>query len=218
MVPAYYWFDMPTGPQCTGSSPEGSGLKGRPGCTDIEKRPDKKGSDDLGEEAARTVKRHAEEGFSLLELLVVIAIGVVLVGMAIPMVLNAMKSYRLTAAVASATGAIQATRYQAIMRGYPGTTASPYGYKLTFTPSTNSYQAYNLVPPATTYSAVGTPVPISRLGDVTISRTVTYLFGANGTVSETSSPVNMAFQITNPIGGSKTITVSSVGNVTVTSP
>ena len=156
------------------------------------------------------MKRRATAGFSLIELLVVIAIAGVLAAIAVPMTINATKSYRLSAAVASATGALQSARYAAIWHGYP--------YQITFTPSTNAYQVYSEVPPATTYSAVGTAVPISRPGDVTISRTVTYQFSANGTVTETSNPVNMVFSITNAIGGSNTITVSKVGNVSVTTP
>jgi type II secretory pathway pseudopilin PulG len=158
----------------------------------------------------------------MIELLIVLAIAMVLAVMAIPWVLSATRNYRLAAAVSAATGAIQSTRYAEIMNSYPG-----YGYELVFTPSTNSYQVYTMIPPATTYSAqvqVGTatynttPVPICRPGDATISRSVTYQFNANGTVTETSNPVNMCFQITNNFGGSRTICVSQVGNVSVTSP
>ena len=163
-------------------------------------------------------KRRTAAGFSLLEMLVVVAIAMVLSAMAIPMTINAMRSYKLSAAVAAATGAIQSTRYAAIMHGYPGTGVPGYGYEITFTPSTNSYQVYAMVPPATTYTAVGSPIPIAPVGDVTISRTVTFQFSAGGTVTETSNPVNMSFQLTNAYGGSNTITVTGVGNVSVTSP
>jgi len=164
------------------------------------------------------VKQRANEGFSLIELLMVIAIVGILAGLAIPLTINAVRSYQLSAAVSAATGAIQSTRYAEIMHGYPGTGTPGYGYQITFTPATNSYQVYNMVPPATTYSAVGTPVPISAPRSVTINRTVTFQFAANGTVTETSNPVNMVFQITNAFGGSYHITVTQVGNVEVTSP
>lgn len=170
----------------------------------------KHGRKALGRGTVATRKRCAAAGFSLLELLIVVAIGVVVTGMAIPMTINAMRTYRLNAAVASATGAIQSTRYAAVMHGY--------SYEITFTPATNSYQVYAMIPPASTYSALGTAIPISRPGDVAISRTVTYKFAAGGTVSETSTPQNMSFQITNGYGGSNTITVSGVGNVSVGSP
>ena len=179
------------------------------------------------------MKRDVRAGFTLIEILVVLAIGTVLTVIAIPIVGNAMKSYRLMAAVSAATGAIQATRYAAIMHGYPGVGSPGYSYEITFTPANNSYQVFSMVPPATTFSPQvylgGTfyptqPIPISREGDVTISRTVTYQFSAGGTVTETSIPSNMAFQIqvldsrTDAVEMSKTITVSGVGNVSVSTP
>jgi Tfp pilus assembly protein FimT len=156
------------------------------------------------------VKRGGNAGFSLIDVVVAVAIGMVLAGIAIPMTLNSVKTMRLTAAVSAAAGAIQSTRYLAIMQGYP--------YQITFTPSTNSYQVLNDVPPPSTFTNVGTAVPISGPGAVTISRTITLQFYANGTVTEIPTTGNMAFSITNSIGGSNTLTVSSVGNVTVTSP
>jgi len=175
------------------------------------------GPEAFGKTAGLAGKRQCAQGFSLLELLIVLAIGLVLTGISIPMTINAMRSYRLTAAVSAATGAIQSNRYSAVMNGYP--------YQLTFSPATESFQVYTMIPPATTYSAVvktgGTvyptsPVPISGSGDISISRSETFQFSPGGTVTETSS--NMSFQITNPYGGSNTITVSGVGNVTVTTP
>jgi prepilin-type N-terminal cleavage/methylation domain-containing protein len=157
-----------------------------------------------------TVNRRATSGFSLIEILVAVAIASVLAAFAIPMTINVVKGVRLTAAVSTATGAIQSTRYLAIMHGYL--------YEITFTPATNSYQVLNEVPPATTFSNVGTAIPISGPGAVTISRTITLQFNANGTVTEIPTTGNMTFSITNAIGGSNTITVSSVGNVSVTTP
>jgi prepilin-type N-terminal cleavage/methylation domain-containing protein len=172
--------------------------------------------EDLGKEAGLTVRQRSSTGFSLIELLVVIAIGLVLTGMAIPMTLNAVRSYQLTAATSAATGAIQTTRYQAIMHGY--------SYEITFTPGSNTYQVFSMIPPANTYTAyatVGTttlptsPIPLSG-SNVSISRTVTFQFAAGGTVTETTG--TPYFWITNPWGGSNKITVSGVGNVSVSSP
>jgi type II secretory pathway pseudopilin PulG len=156
--------------------------------------------------------RRTALGFSLIETLIVVAIGTVMTVIAIPITLNAMRTYRQAAAVAAATGAIQAARYSAVMHGYP--------YEVTFTPSTNSYQIY-YEPSGSSFTAVpcnagpcGT-IPISRPGDVTMTAANTFIFSAGGTV--TGSP-GMTLQITNGYGGSNTITVSGVGNVTVTSP
>ena len=156
-------------------------------------------------EAALTVKRRATKGFSLLEILVVLAIGMVLVGVAIPVGVSAMRTYQLSAAVSAATGAIETTRYAAVMHGYP--------YQLAFTPATNSYQVSGLAPSGT---VTGAPIPITGSGQISISRAATFQFAPGGTVTETSN--NMAFSITSAWGGSNTITVSGVGNVTVTSP
>jgi hypothetical protein len=76
-----------------------------------------------------------------------------------------------------------------------------------------SYQVYSKAPPATSFSAVGLVVPIARVGDVTISQDTTLQFSANGTVSATVG--SMAFTMTNGIV-TKTVTVSGVGNVSVT--
>jgi type IV fimbrial biogenesis protein FimT len=165
------------------------------------------------------VKRRAATGFSILEILMVMVIAAVLAAFAIPMTINAVKSYRLTAAVSSATGAIQSTRYLAIMNGCP--------YQITFTPATNSYQATGWTttsgnPATCTNAYTGAVVPISSPDADSISRVITLQFSANGTVSETTTPPAgvspMVFKITNSIGGSNTVTVSSVGNVSVTSP
>ena len=74
----------------------------------------------------------------MIEIMIVLAISMLLAGIALPIMTNAMNSYRQSAAVSAATGAISATRFQAIMRGYP--------YEIVFTPSTMSYQVYNEPP------------------------------------------------------------------------
>lgn len=161
----------------------------------------------------RTAGR-AAAGFSLIEILVALAIVSVLAVVAIPLTVNSVRSMRLSAAVSAASGAIQSTRYLAIMKGYP--------YQLTFIPSSVSYQVLNEVPPAASFSNVGTAIPICGPGAAAISRTITLQFAANGTVTEITTPPAgvspLTFTITNAYGGSNTITVSGVGNVTVTTP
>jgi prepilin-type N-terminal cleavage/methylation domain-containing protein len=152
------------------------------------------------------VKRRTATGFTLLELLIVIAIGLILAAFAIPMTINATRSYQLNAAVSSASGAIQSTRYLAIMRGCP--------YTITLIPATNSYQVASSSTCTTAYSPGA--IPITGAGGISISRSATFTFAPGGTVSEASN--NMTFSITNEWGGSHTITVSGVGNVTVRTP
>jgi len=161
------------------------------------------------------VKRPAA-GFTLIEILVVVAIGSILTVIAVPMTINAMRSYRLMAAVSTATGAIQSTRYAAIMHGCT--------YNITFTSGTNSYQVTSAATCTTPYT--GQVIPISGSGDIAIVSSGTYQFAPGGTV--TSTLPNMAFQVAyiNPstglpyteAGWSNTITVTGVGNVSVGSP
>ena len=166
------------------------------------------------------VKRLTNSAFSMIEIMIVIAISILLAGIAIPIMTNAMNSYRQNAAVAAASGAISATRFQAIMRGYP--------YEIIFTSSTMSYQVYNEPSGATcppTFSALGTAIPLPAAGNITITQSsATYTFNANGTVygavSTTSPCPNSAIptlQIKNAVR-SNTITVTGVGNVQTASP
>jgi Tfp pilus assembly protein FimT len=156
----------------------------------------------------------------MIEALMVVAIGLLLAGLAIPIFTNAMKNYYQAATVSAAAGAIQSTRFQAIMRGYP--------YQITFTSSTKSYQLYAEAAGVTcppTFSAVGTATPLPSAGGVSLTgTTVTFTFYGSGTVYgsvPTASPclptAAPTLQIANSVK-SNTITVSGVGNVTTASP
>ena len=152
------------------------------------------------------MRTRANGGFSAIEMLVVVAISGVLGAIAIPSFVNSVKGYRVNAASAAISGAIQATRFQAIMQGYQ--------YQLVLTRSNLSYQISNMVPPATTFSNVGSAVPIAHMGDVTLNAaSLTYTFYANGTVSGPGTPLQLSKAVT-----SNTITVSGVGNVSITTP
>jgi Tfp pilus assembly protein FimT len=154
-------------------------------------------------EAAPT--RVCASGFTLLELTFVVAIGMVVTTISVPMTKTAMKTYHLNAAVSAVTGAIQSTRYQAIMHGYH--------YNMSFDPASQSYQLGSKVPPATAFSNAGTAIPWCSTGDVTMSPSTTLEFFPGGTVTATTG--SMSFSLSNGTT-TKTITVSGVGNVTVT--
>ena len=111
--------------------------------------------------------------------------------------------YQLQSAVSSSTWAIQSTRYQALMAGYP--------YQVVFTQSTGSYQIQNLPTGATTYANVGGAVPLSG-STISLNQDTTLRFLPNGSVSAPTGA--LTFTITF-YGTTKTITVSTYGNVKV---
>ena len=156
--------------------------------------------------ASRARRRAAQrsDGYSLLQIVITLAVVSILVSTALPTTMNALRNYRLIAAVSAATGAISATRYQAIMHAYP--------YDITFNSSNATYQLTSEPPPATSFTNVGTAVPLSGVHDVTINQTTTLQFNANGTVSATTG--TLSFTISNGLL-TKTISVTGVGDVSV---
>jgi hypothetical protein len=141
-------------------------------------------------------------------------VAAVLAGFALPRVGPATRYFHLMAAVPAATGAIQSTRYQAIMTGCP--------YQIAFDQNTTSYQVFTQLlsgsPPvcAASFTAVGQPVPWSSSGDVTISASVKVQFSPNGAVTlvAPAGTVPVSFNLTNGTS-TETITVSGAGNVSV---
>ncbi len=155
--------------------------------------------------ASRARRRTAQrsDGYSLLQIVITLAVVSTLVSTALPTTIKALRTYRLIAAVSAATGAISATRYQAIMHAYP--------YNITFNSSNATYQLASEPPSQTSFTNVGTAVPLSGVGDVTINTTTTLQFNANGTVSATAG--SLSFTMTNLNSKYYTISVSGVGDV-----
>lgn len=159
----------------------------------------------------------ATGGFSILELLLVVSVVLVMTGMAIPAARSAMKSYQLDAAADSVSGAIQGARYQAIMHGYL--------YQLDFNSTTNQFQLSNEVPPAATFSTVGSAVPISgsqvTLGVGTASSGsaghLIFQFKPNGSISITSGQSAPGVLTIAYNGTTKHLTVSNYGSISTTS-
>lgn len=143
-------------------------------------------------------------GYSLVELIFAVVISLILAAIAVPQVGSVVNNYRLQGAVASATMAVQSTRYQALMAGYP--------YQVVFTKASTQYQIQDLPTGATTYANVGTAIPLSG-STITLNQDTTLRFLPNGAVSAPTGA--LTFTITYH-GSTKNITVSTYGNVKVT--
>ena len=142
-------------------------------------------------------------GFTMLEIVMVLLVGTVLTVMAIPKAQSEIYRYRLQGAVASSTWAIQSTRYQALMEGYP--------YQVVFTSSNASYQIQNLPAGATVYANVGTAVPLSGSA-VTLNQNTTLQFKPDGFVLAPVGALN--FTITYQ-GICQRVTVTNYANITL---
>ena len=119
--------------------------------------------------------------------------------------LSTIDTYNLNAAATSASWAIQTTRYQALMKGYP--------YQLTFNTTTNSYQITSEPAGTGTFSNVGGAVRRFQGTPVVLSAGAQLQFKGNGSVSSVVAG-SQTFTITYK-GRTKTITVSNYGSVTV---
>ncbi len=138
----------------------------------------------------------------MIEVVIVLAVGSILTAMAIPQIKSGLYSYRLNSAVAMAKWAIQSTRFQALMKGYP--------YQVVFNAANVNYQIQNL-PSGSTYVNVGNTVPLAAW-PMTFNQNTTINFKPNGMVTATvgSNVFTITYQ-----GTTKTITVSNYGNVSV---
>jgi prepilin-type N-terminal cleavage/methylation domain-containing protein len=143
-------------------------------------------------------------GYTMIEIILALLIGSILAAMAVPQIRSVVGTYRLLGAVDSATWAVQSTRYQALMAGYP--------YQVVFTKSTSKYQIQDLPTGATSYANVGSAVPLSG-SVVSLNQDTTLRFLPNGSVSAPTG--TLTFTVTYN-GSTKSITVSTYGNVKVT--
>ncbi len=67
-----------------------------------------------GNAANQMMSRKTQSGFSLIELLIVMAIALIVMGMATPLIMNAMKTYRLRQAGTSYANLLQTARMRAV--------------------------------------------------------------------------------------------------------
>jgi type II secretory pathway pseudopilin PulG len=147
-------------------------------------------------------------GFTIAEITVAVMIGLILTAMTAPTIVSSMNWYRLQGAIDSATWAIQSTRFQALMAGYP--------YQVVFTKANNQYQIQNLPAGAAAYANVGAAVPLSG-SNISLNQDETLRFSPNGSVLAipATAPNTPNFTITFN-GTTKSITVSTYGNVKIT--
>jgi len=153
----------------------------------------------------RHSSRHGSgAGYSLLEIALTLALVSIMVAFAMPAMFSTADIFRLSAAADSATWAIQTTRYQAIMKGYP--------FQLTFSAANNTYQVASEPPGTNTFSNVGSAIPLTSSA-VTFNTGTVLQFKGNGSVAATAGNVQ-TFSISFK-GRTKTITVSNYGSITV---
>lgn len=155
-------------------------------------------------EKSNSVRQSSARGFSMIEVCIALTISLVMMGVSIPVVRQSTARYRLDGAVSSVTGAIRATRYLALMKGYR--------YRLAISPTARSYQLLNDPERDGSFANNGTAVPITS-NAVTISAATTLEFRPNGQVVATTGAMNLDITYNNV---TKTIAVSTYGNVTVT--
>ena len=154
-------------------------------------------------------KNQRSRGFSLLELVGVIAVVLVMSAFAAPVIQSSVSSFRLRAAAATVTGAIQSTRYRAIFDGCP--------YQIAFSKATGAYQVASTVTGANCAAAftnVGGPVPFASTSQVVLSQDETLQFSPGGSVQTIAG--SLSFNL-NAQGSSnqKAITVSKYGSIKV---
>lgn len=147
-------------------------------------------------------------GFTLLELLTVLGIVTIMCAMAIPLVQPLLANYQLRASVSSVTGAIQATRYQAISSGYP--------YRIVFSKANSTFQLASdptaSSPPV--FVNVGSAVPFaSGTNSTTLGTDTTLQFGGGGSLTATTG--SLVLVLTRASNKTGTITVSPYGNINV---
>jgi prepilin-type N-terminal cleavage/methylation domain-containing protein len=144
-------------------------------------------------------------GFTMLEITIVLAVTGITAAMAIPHIQSGMNSYRLHGAMANATWAIQSTRYQALMQGYP--------YQVVFSATNKTYQIQDL-PSGTTYLNVGNAVPLSG-SKISLNADTTLTFKPNGFVND---PNNLYYFTITYNGLCQKATVSNYANITLSTP
>jgi Tfp pilus assembly protein FimT len=151
-----------------------------------------------------TRKLRPAAGFTMMEAAMTVAIVGILFVFGIPSLFSTVKIFTLNSASDSVTWAIQTTRYQAIMRGYP--------FQLTLNSANNTYQVASQPAGSGSFINLGTAIPISG-SPVTFGAGTVLQFKGNGSVAATAG--NSQTVTVNYAGRTKTITVSNYGSISV---
>jgi Tfp pilus assembly protein FimT len=140
-------------------------------------------------------------------MMIVILVGTLMTAIAIPEVQSIVHNYRLRGAVSMATWAIQSTRYQALMEGYP--------FQVVFTAANNSYLVQSSPANNGVYATVpagSSAIPISG-SPVALSTDTTLQFKPNGSVLAPVGGFNFTLSY---LGACQKVTVTNYGNVSIT--
>jgi prepilin-type N-terminal cleavage/methylation domain-containing protein len=157
-------------------------------------------------------RKQGARGFTLLELCLVLLVVGILSAIAVPMIQNTLRVYTLRSSVAALTGAIQATRYQAIYHGCL--------YQMTITAASFSYTTQSEAPAVggtaclAAFPAAGAPIPLPGRG-ITLGGNLTLQFHPSGQVVAVVGNMN-PITMTYPGLPVENITVSNYGRVNVT--
>ncbi len=149
-------------------------------------------------------KRSKAAGFTMMEAALTVAIVGILVAFGIPSLFSTVKIFQLDAAADSITWSIQTTRYQAIMRGYP--------FQLTLNATNKTFQLASEPTGSSSFTNVGTAVPISG-SPITLGAGTVLQFKGNGSVTATAG--NSQIITVSYAGRTKTITVTNYGSISV---
>jgi prepilin-type N-terminal cleavage/methylation domain-containing protein len=163
------------------------------------------------------VRAREARGFTLLELVIVVAIGMILAGLATPVIINTLRVYKMRTAITSITGLISNARYQSIFHGCKTQivfTAAAYTYQIS-----SQQPAYGGQACLAAYAPITGVTPIAGSG-IAIDQTVTFTFTPGGAVATTPAMSPIQMKLTYP-GFTTTvqqeiIQVSNYGNITVT--